>query len=108
MSVQSDIWAALAFTGLPYSDNIHTGDNPAYLVLTLNAIPDDYADDAPQHEKNLVMLHLYCPHTQNTTTLRKSIKLALQSAGFTYPTETDASDELKQHIVFECQDARAV
>ena len=108
MSVQSDVWAAVAFTGLEHDVNIYTGTDASYLVLTLKVIPDEYADDEPQAERNLIMLHLYCPHTENTVTLRKQIKLALQSAGFTYPLETDASDASKQHIVFECQDVRAV
>ena len=108
MSVNADIMTALAPFGFPVATNIYTGTAQTYFALTINAIPTGYADNGPQYEKQLAMVHLYCPHTQDTTALRKQIKHALRDAGFTYPSETDASDGTAQHIVFECQDARAV
>jgi len=108
MSIESDLKTALAQFGFPVVRNIYTGAEPAYFVLTINAMPTAFADNEPRYERNLIMVHLYCPHTQDTTALRKNIKVALQSAGFTYPAELDASDGEKQHVVFECQDARAV
>ena len=108
MSVAEDIRAAVAFTGYPCAQNVYKGEAQEYFVFNLTVLPVDFADDEPQHERYLVMLHLYCPPKQDTTELRKNIKLAVQSAGFCYPSEENASDEQRQHIVFEFEDARGV
>lgn len=103
MSVYSDIRTSLASFGHPIATNVYTGPASTYFVITLNTLPANYADDAPQHLRNLVMLHLYAPHELNTVTLRKQIATALVGAGLTYPATIDASDETTQHIVFECE-----
>ena len=90
--------------GFPVATNTYTGDEDIYFVMTINAFPDDFADDGPQHIKYLCSVHLYCPHTFNTMGIKRQIKKALHDAGFTYPTEIDASDET-QHIVFEFEGA---
>jgi len=108
MSVHSDIKAALAGLGYPVVTNVYTGSAQTYFVITLNTLPADFADDAPQHLRNLIMLHLYAPHELNTVALRKDVARALVGAGFTYPSIMDASDEQTQHIVFECEGTEAV
>ena len=108
MSVHSDIKAALAGLGYPVATNVYTGSAQTYFVITLNTLPADFADDEPQHLRNLIMLHLYAPHELNTVTLRKDVARALMGAGFTYPSITDASDEQIQHIVFECEGTEGV
>jgi hypothetical protein len=108
MSVQADVRAALASFGYPVAESIYTDTESTYFVFTVNAIPADYADDAPQHVRNLIMLRLHCPHTADMTDKKKEIKLAVFNAGFTYPTETDASDDKTQIIVFEFENAEAV
>ena len=90
--------------GYKVSTNIYTGSEQIYFVISVNAFPDDFADDGPQHIKYLCSVHLYCPHLFSTTVLKKQVKKALHDAGFTYPTEIDASDET-QHIVFEFEGA---
>ena len=108
MSVYSDIRTALAGFGYPVGTNVYTGTASTYFVITLNTLPANFADDEPQHIRNLIMLHLYAPHELNTVTMRKQIATALVGAGFTYPATTDASDETTQHIVFECEGTEGV
>jgi len=100
-SVNKRIVDALAFTGYPVYANTFTSDEQAYFVFLIDVLPDMFANDFAQYGINDISLHFYCPVTQNTVKLRKQIKAALQSAGFTYPTELDVSDEHMQHIVFE-------
>jgi hypothetical protein len=108
MSVQADVIAALASFGYPVTESIYTGTESTYFVFTVKSVPVSHADDAPQHVRNLIMLRLHCPHTTDMTTTKKDIKLAVQTAGFTYPTETDASDDMTQIIAFEFENAEAV
>lgn len=101
MNVEKRIIAALEFTGYKVYNNTFTSTDRAYFVFLINVDPDLFANDEAQYGVNDISLHFYCPVTQNTVTLRKQIKRAIQDAGFTYPYEVDASDEHMQHIVFE-------
>ena len=101
MNVEKRIISALEFTGYKVYNNTFTSTDNAYFVFMINVNPELFANDEAQYGINDISLHFYCPVTQNTVTLRKDIKRALQSAGFTYPNEVDASDEHMQHIVFE-------
>lgn len=100
-SINNRIVDALAFTTYPVYINTFTSTERAYFVYLQNVTPELFANNDAQYGVNEISLHFYCPVTQNTVTLRKQIKRALQSAGFTYPVEVDASDEHLQHIVFE-------
>lgn len=108
MSVESRIKSALSPIVAAVEVNAYKDKSDTYITFNVGNVPTDYGDDEPQHEKHLVQVHLFCPHTLNTVDLRKSIKLALKQAGFTYPSETPASNEEQQHMVFECQDAGGV
>ena len=92
---------ALAFTGYEVSFNTYIGTSPTYFVFLVNSVPTYFTDDEVMYVINNVDLHFYCPITMNTTELRKNVKKALQSAGFTYPIETDVSDERSQHFLYE-------
>lgn len=100
MSIEASIKAAVASTGYPCAANIYTGSAETYFVFNYQVIPDNFADNEPQHERYLVQLHLYAPHTLNTATIRKTIRGLIKSA-FTAPSEMAASDELNQHYVYE-------
>lgn len=108
MSVNQRIQKAVRPLSIPCAANEYTGEKPIYLVFTVSPLPVDFADDFPQHIKNLIQLHLYCPRTYNTVLLRKQIKKLISQAMFTYPIETDASEKGAQHIVFEFEDVEAV
>ena len=100
MSMESNIRAAVEPLGPPCAANIYTGSAETYFVFNYQVIPDNFADNEPQHERYLVQLHLYAPHTQNTESLRKSVRRAIQS-GFARPSELNASDKVNQHYVYE-------
>ncbi len=108
MNVNERIQKAVRPLSIPCAANEYTGEEQTYLVFSVSPLPVDFADDFPQHIKNLVQLHLYCSHTLNTILLRKQIKKLIAQAGFTYPVETDASEKGTQHIVFEFEDVEAV
>ena len=114
MSVASDVKAAVSFTGYPVQQVSYGGADSTYFALNMNAFPDDFSDDAPQHDRWLVQLHLFAPFTLNTTTIRRQIRNALFAAGFTYPSQVDASertratDGTEQHVVFEFEAIEAV
>lgn len=101
MSLASDLITALGEFNLPVYQNQYTGDQSVYFVFNIGEIPQDFADDYPQHERALIQLHLFAPISLNTTAMRAGIKGALVDAGFDYPSVTDASDEDGQHLVFE-------
>lgn len=108
MSVNTEIIAALKPIGYPVAADVYTEESDVYILITINTIPEDFADDEPHCERNLCMAHLYCPHELDTTDIQKQIKLALQSAGFTYPTKLNASGKDIQHIVFEFENIEAI
>lgn len=114
MSIASDVKTAIGFTGYPMQQVSYDGDAQTYFTLNMDAIPSNFADDAPQHDRWLVQLHLFAPFSQNTTAIRRQIRNALQAAGFTYPSQVDASektgasDGTEQHIVFEFEGTEAI
>jgi hypothetical protein len=114
VSVASEIAAAVAFTGYPVHQISYDGTATTYFVMNMDGIPDNFADDAPQHDRWLVQLHLFAPFTLNTTTIRRQIRNALHAAGYTYPSQVDASenaraaDGTEQHIVFEFEATEAI
>lgn len=114
MSIESRIVEAVAFTKMPCASPNYDGEEKAFLTFNLDAIASDFADDAPQHDRWLIQLHLFAPVTQNTRKLRKQIRQAIFDAGFTFPDQIDASEAFKktdgseQHIVFEFEDAEGI
>lgn len=108
MSIESRIIVALAPLDYKVYPNNYDGADEIYFVFNYNTFGDDYGDNRPQHEKALIQVHLFCPHEFNSVQLRKSAKLALLYAGFTYPNMTDASGKEGQHWVFECEIAEGV
>ncbi len=114
MSIESQIITAMAGLSLPCAYDIYAGSASTYTTFNTNSIPSDFADDAPQHERWLIQLHLFAPFTTDTTTLRKQIKAAILAAGFTYPSQVDVGgkdpdeDGTERHIVFEFEAVEGV
>lgn len=100
VSIESRIRTALVPLGYKTYPATYDGADETYFVFNYTIIPDDYADDEANHERYLVQLHLFAPHTLNTVTTRKSIRNLIQAA-FMRPSEMPAHDELKQHYVYE-------
>lgn len=108
MTINDRIIAAVSSLAVPIYPNTYMGDADTYMVFNLSAYPHNYADDEPEQNVWWGQLHLFCPHSTDSVAMRKQIKLLLQGAGFTYPTEVDASDEDCQHIVFEFEIAEGI
>lgn len=108
------IRAALAFTKLPCQLDVYDGLEDTYLVMHMDTLAADFADDAPCHDRHLIQVHLFAPFTRNTTQLRKEMRAALFAAGCTWPDVIDASenarsaDGTEQHVVLECELATGV
>lgn len=103
MNINRTIIKALAPMGLPVVSSERRTEEPRHIVFNYTSVPDNFGDDAPQHERYLIQIHLFCPSALNTMALRKQIKQLLFESGFTFPNMTDASDEDGQHWVFECE-----
>lgn len=108
MSIEQRIRTALASLGYKIYPGNYDGADEVYFVFNHNTFPDDFGSNAPQHERALIQVHLFCPHDFNSVRTRKSVKVALLGAGFTYPSMTDASDKDGQHWVFEADVAEGV
>ena len=80
---------------------VYTGTATEYIVFNYSEYPLVFADDAPQSIGYSVQIHLFVPLKVNPNTKKESIKTALFSAGFTYPSIQDVTDEDGQHYVFE-------
>lgn len=101
MTIDKTIRTALAPFGYECYHNTYTGLDQTYFVFNYTVVPDDYSDDKPDYNRYICQVHFYAPFTFNSITLAKMVKVALENADFTYPEQTDASDEEGQHIVFE-------
>lgn len=108
MTVDSRIRQALQPFGDDVYNTVSLSKNKRYYVFNVATIPADFGDDTPQHERNLVQVHLYAPLVEDITARKAATKRALYAAGFTWPAVTDASDKDGRHIVFECEDAEGV
>lgn len=114
MSIESRIVEAVAFTKMPCAHPNYDGEEKAFFTFNMDAIPSNFADDTPLHDRWLIQLHMFAPVTQNTRKLRKQVRQAIFDAGFTYPDQIDASEAFKktdgseQHIVFEFEDAEGI
>ena len=107
MTINERIIAALNY-GDPVKPNIYTGTADRYFTFNYNTIPDDFADDAPGHERYFIQVHFVCPLNYDSVSRRAEIKTKLFAAGFTWPNVTDATDEDGQHWIFECEYAEGV
>jgi len=114
MSINSDIINALSSLSLPVCPDVYDGDADEYITFNYFSQGDDFADDAPQHETYFVQVHYICPLKKNSLSIRNQIKDALFTAGFTWPTVTNAMstayarDVDEQHWAFECEYAAEV
>ena len=80
---------------------VYTGDAQEYIVFNYSEYPLEFADNAPHTVGYSVQVHLFMPLKANPNAKKESIKSALFSAGFTYPSIQDVTDEEGQHYVAE-------
>jgi hypothetical protein len=103
MSINSIIKTTLAPVTSEIEPDVYSGTADEYFTFNYFSQGDDFADDAPQHERYNVQIHYVCPRGKNSLSIRKQIKQLLFGAGFTWPTVTDATDSDGQHWIFECE-----
>lgn len=79
--------------------------------ITYNLISENgqmYGDDTAQDMVASIQVHLFLPASANFYGIRKELRDALISQGFTYPDMVNNSLEGNnseiRHIVFECRD----
>ncbi len=108
MNVNERITQALAPTGWLVVPDEKLADTKQYFVFNYVSLGDNFGDDAPQHERYLVQIHIFCPSTLDTVALRQQAKRLLFEAGFTFPNLISASDADGQHWVLECELSVAV
>lgn len=108
-SIDSRIVDALSAFDLDIERSVYTGQNKKYFVFNYATVPDNFSDDAPEHERYLIQVHLFAPpFEKNINTMVKSVKIALYNAGFIFPESLDESDSNGRHIVFETEDAEGI
>ena len=79
---------------------VYTGDAQEYIVFNYSEYPLEFADDEPQEVGYSIQVHLFMPLKVNPNTKKESIKTALFSAGFTYPSIQDVTENERQHYAF--------
>lgn len=79
---------------------VYTGTATEYIVFNYSEYPLEFADNAPHTVGYSVQVHLFMPLKANPNARKESIKNALFSAGFSYPSIQDVTDDEGQHYVF--------
>lgn len=82
----------------------YTGAAQEYCTFNVTDIPDAEGDNAPTQMRHLVQLHYYLPLDQNPILTKRALRQAVLAAGFTYPEETNSSDDDGYHYVLEFED----
>ena len=79
---------------------VYTGDAHEYIVFNYSEYPLEFADNAPHTVGYSVQVHLFMPLKANPNTMKNNIQNSLFTAGFSYPSIQDVTDEEGQHYVF--------
>lgn len=74
-----------------------------YFTFDYMVSPVHYGNNAPLYELYDVNIDLFAPEKMNTLALRRQVRDLLERAGFTRPSEVNASDNDGQHYIFECE-----
>ncbi len=101
MNLDARIRAALTDICDVVVPQVYTGDAQEYIVFNYSEYPLEFADDAPQTVGYSIQVHLFMPLKVNPNAKKDSIKNALFSAGFSYPSIQDVTDDEGQHYVAE-------
>lgn len=110
MSIESRVRAALLPIVPIVESDYYMGKATTYIVFRFDEIPALHCRNRGGETRYLLSVSLYLPlrptevgESSNPRTLKRQIKTALEDAGCTTPTITDASDELGRLFVFECE-----
>ena len=100
MNLDVRIKTALAGTCSVIVPQVYTGDETEYIVFNYSEYPLEFADNAPHTVGYSIQVHLFMPLKANPNTMKNSIQNALFTAGFSYPSIQDVTDDDGQHYVF--------
>lgn len=82
--------------------SLYSGEAAEYCEVTLEEIPTAHGDDGPHAIRYLVQVHYYFPNVNfNPHANKRALRRALGALDGTWPTITNASDEVSGHLVFE-------
>ena len=87
-------------TGLTCQHNVFTKSEDPYCVFNYFTEKEQF-DNMAIFEYYYIQVHIVAPHTSNINALKRKLKIDLEKAGFSYPTEENASDDNSQHYVLE-------
>jgi hypothetical protein len=101
---------------LPFGDPVEFGEfvnlpgenAERYFQFGWTTVNEDFADNAPGHQRFLITVEFYCPRSYDCIERNKQVQQALFAAGFTWPSITTDADKTGQHIIFECEIAEGV
>lgn len=105
MTVNARIISALADLELPCVPDVYLGEAPEYLTFNLDTVPVLHGNDRPAYERVLIQVHYVAPLRLNRITVREQIKRRLWTCFAIWPEETNATDEHRQHWVYETEAA---
>ena len=100
MNLDARIKTALAGICSVTVPQVYTGDATEYIVFNYSEYPLEFADNAPHTVGYSIQVHLFMPLKANPNTMKNNIQNALFTAGFSYPSIQDVTDEEGQHYVF--------
>jgi hypothetical protein len=87
----------------PAEAGSYSGTEPIYIVFSYASSPDNFADNAPEHEVHLVQVELSAPLGVNVLGKRRAIKAVLFAATGSWPKYHEATDANGQRHIFECE-----
>lgn len=106
MTAPQRITEALAEFGYPVAEGYYTGSEDHYFVFNYaDEYGADFGDDTPECTVAAMQVHFFLPRDEAYQTIKRSIREALFSAGFTYPAITNftVKETNTRHIVYECE-----
>ena len=103
MNLDVRIKAALAGICGVIVPQVYTGTATEYIVFNYSEYPLEFADNAPHTVGYSIQVHLFVPLKANPNTMKTSIQNALFTAGFSYPSIQDVTDDEGQHYVFQTE-----
>lgn len=82
--------------------SLYGGEAAEYCEVAVEELPTAHGDDVPHALLYLVQVHYYFPNVNfNPHANKRALRRALGELGGTYPTVTNASDEVSGHLVLE-------
>lgn len=79
----------------------YDGEEEIYTTFNFTSVPIGFGDGKPRCLRCMIQMHAFFPEGYASLQIRKNLARAILAAGFTYPSEENASDDVGQHYVLE-------